>query len=106
MSATTQPLSSGTTAQPANASVADINGASRKITLLAPAGMINSLNMNLKASAKVCSRPKAPTTLGPRRICTAAQILRSARIQKATETSSTTWKIPMMTTWLIVHAQA
>jgi hypothetical protein len=86
MSATTQPSSSGTTAQAAKASVAETIGASRKITLFAAAGMIGSLNMNFMASAKVCRRPKAPTTLGPRRICTAAQILRSARIQNATDT--------------------
>ena len=57
--------------------------------MLAPAGMTTSLNRNLNASAKVCSRPKGPTTLGPRRICTAAQILRSARMTKATDSIST-----------------
>ena len=53
-------------------------GASRKMPLLAPAGMIGSLNTNFSRSAKDCSRPKGPTTFGPRRICTAAQTLRSA----------------------------
>mmetsp|Transcript_1086 Transcript_1086/g.2140 ORF Transcript_1086/g.2140 Transcript_1086/m.2140 type:complete len:499 (+) Transcript_1086:558-2054(+) len=41
-------------------------------------------------SAKLCSRPKAPTTLGPLRIITAAQIFRSAYIRNAKATRSGT----------------
>jgi len=88
MSAMTQPSANGTTAQPAKASVAVTSGARMKITLFAPDGMMISLNMNLKASAMVWSRPKGPTTFGPRRSATAAQILRSARMKKAMETRS------------------
>ena len=78
MSAMTQPTLTGITAQAASASTQVTSGASRKTPLLAPAGMIGSLSMNLSRSANDCSRPHGPTTLGPRRICTAAQILRSA----------------------------
>ena len=78
MSAMTQPASSGITAQADSASIAVTSGARRKTPLLAPAGMIGSLNTNFRRSAKDCSRPNGPTTFGPRRICTAAQILRSA----------------------------
>jgi hypothetical protein len=105
MLATTQPALSGTTAQEAKASVALMSGANMNSTLLAPAGMITSLKKNLSASAMVCSMPKAPTTLGPRRRCTAAQILRSARIKTATDTASTSWKITMSVAWLNVHDQ-
>ena len=78
MSAITQPALTGITAQAASASTQVTSGASRNTPLLAPAGMIGSLNTNFSRSAKDCSRPHGPTTFGPRRICTAAQILRSA----------------------------
>ena len=78
MSATAQPLATGMTAQAESASPAVTSGANRKIPLLAPAGMIGSLNTNLSRSAKDCHRPQGPTTFGPRRICTAAHTLRSA----------------------------
>ena len=78
MSAITQPALTGITAQAASASVQVTSGASRNTPLLEPAGMTGSLNTNFKRSAKDCSRPHGPTTFGPRRICTAAQILRSA----------------------------
>ena len=78
MSAIIQSALTGITAQAESASTAVTSGASRKTPLLAPAGMIGSLNTNLSRSAKDCSRPQGPTTFGPRRICTAAQILRSA----------------------------
>ena len=47
------------------------SGARRNTPLLAPAGMIGSLRMNLRKSAKGCSTPQGPTTFGPRRSCTA-----------------------------------
>ena len=80
----------GMTAQAASANVAVAIGASRNTPLLAPAGMIGSLNTNLNRSANDCSSPKAPTTLGPRRICTAAHTLRSMSSRKAMITRSTT----------------
>ena len=55
-----------------------ISGASRKMALSAPSGITGSFSTNLKKSAKDCSRPNGPTTFGPRRSCTPAQILRSA----------------------------
>ena len=79
MSAIAQPSVTGMTAQAASASVPVTSGASRNTPLLAPAGMTGSLKTNFSRSAKDCSRPKGPTTLGPRRSCTAAQILRSAQ---------------------------
>src|ERR1700761_8479764 len=85
----TQPALNGITAQEQKASTTATTGARKNSTLLAPAGTINSLKKNLSASAMVCSRPNGPTTLGPRRICTAAQILRSARITAATDSIST-----------------
>ena len=59
-------------------------GAIRKTPLFAPDGTIVSLRNSLAASAKVCSTPNGPTTLGPRRICIAAQILRSTYTAIAT----------------------
>ena len=63
---------------PVGASVQVTSGASKNTPLLAPAGMTGSLNTNFRRSAKDCKSPHGPTTFGPRRICTAAQILRSA----------------------------
>src|SRR5664279_2449819 len=90
MSATAQPTLTGITAQAASASTVEINGASRNTPLLAPAGIVGSLSANFNMSAKDWNRPQGPTTLGPRRICTAAQILRSASRMKAIATNSTT----------------
>ena len=78
MSAITQPTLTGITAQAASASTQETSGASRNTPLLAPAGITGSLSTNFSKSAKDWNRPQGPTTLGPRRICTAAQILRSA----------------------------
>jgi len=78
MLATAQPELTGITAQAAMASVPVTSGASRNTPLLALSGMIGSFSANLVKSAKLCSRPKGPTTFGPRRSMTAAQILRSA----------------------------
>ena len=58
--------------------------------MLAPAGITGSLNTNLSMSAKDCSKPKGPTTFGPRLSCTAAQIFLSASNRKATATSNIT----------------
>ena len=65
MSAITQPASSGTTAQAESASIAVTSGASRKMPLFAPAGMIGSLKTNLRRSAKGCSRPEGPDDVRP-----------------------------------------
>src|SRR3954470_12403305 len=89
---TTQPGANGITAQAPKARVKLIRGASRKTTLSALDGMITSLTKNLMKSAKDWNRPNGPTTLGPLRICTPAQTLRSPQSRKASETIT-----PMMT---------
>jgi hypothetical protein len=78
MLAMTQPALTGMTAQAATASVKVTSGAMRNTPLLAPAGMIGSFSTNLIKSANDWNSPHGPTTFGPRLICTAAQILRSA----------------------------
>ena len=78
MSAITHLALTGITAQAASASTQVTSGASRNTPLLAPAGITGSLTTNFSKSANDWNRPQGPTTLGPRRICTAAQILRSA----------------------------
>ncbi len=77
ISASTQVSLNGITAQAIIASTKLIIGASMNTVRSAPAGITISLTTYFSASATVCSRPKTPTTFGPRRICTAAQILRS-----------------------------
>ena len=52
-------------AQAIKAKVRVVIGAKTNMTLLALAGMIISLKINFKASAKVCKIPKGPTTFGP-----------------------------------------
>ena len=80
----------GITAQAASANTEATSGASRKTPLSAPAGISGSLSTNFRRSANDCSRPNGPTTLGPRRSCTAAHTLRSISSRKATLTSSAT----------------
>ena len=77
MSLTTQPSAAGITAQAANDRTTDTSGASTNTILLALEGIIGSLRMNFPKSAKGCMMPQGPTTFGPRRNCTEAQILRS-----------------------------
>src|SRR5262249_53970555 len=90
ISAITQFALTGMTAQAASASTQVTRGASKNTPLLAPAGITGSLTTNFSKSAKDCSKPQGPTTFGPRLICTAAQILRSARSMQATATSRIT----------------
>ena len=78
MLATTQPALNGITAHADSASVAVTSGARMNTPLLAPDGITGSLKTNFSRSAKLWNSPQGPTTFGPRRICTAAQILRSA----------------------------
>ena len=78
MSAITQPLSNGTTAQATSAVMKAIIGAMMNSTPLALDGTMVSFSTSFRPSAIGCSRPNGPTTLGPRRNWIAAQILRSA----------------------------
>ena len=80
----------GITAQAASASTEATSGASRNTPLSAPAGISGSLSTNFSRSANDCSRPNGPTTLGPRRSCTAAHTLRSISSRKAMMTSRAT----------------
>ncbi len=82
MSASTQPSLNGITAQATIASAKDISGAIRNTVRSAPAGITTSFTTNFRKSANDCSSPHGPTTFGPRRICTAAQTLRSAYRKK------------------------
>ena len=78
MSASTTPGRNGITAQAISATVKVMIGAIRNRPLFAADGMMVSCRNTLSPSAKLCSRPNGPTTLGPRRSAIAAQILRSA----------------------------
>ena len=88
MSEITQPGAQGITAQTITGSTKLIIGASMNSVLSAPAGTTISLTMYFRKSAKDCIRPQGPTTFGPRRSCTAAQILRSPYIRNARQTST------------------
>ena len=78
MSVSTTPTSNGTTAHTINAVVKVMIGAIRNRPLFELDGMMVSLRNTFSPSAKLCSSPNGPTTLGPRRSANAAQILRSA----------------------------
>ena len=77
MSDRTQVSLNGITAQAIMARTKLVIGARMKTARSEPAGITTSLTTYFSASATVCNSPKTPTTFGPRRICTAAQILRS-----------------------------
>ena len=84
----TQPSLNGITAHVMTASTKAIIGARKNTNLSAPAGTTISLTMYFRKSANDCSNPKGPTMFGPLRICTAAQIFRSAYIRNASATKS------------------
>ncbi len=87
---TTHPGANGITAQEPKARMKIDSGASRNTALSAPSGMTISFRTNFPKSAKDCIRPKGPTTLGPLRHWTPAQILRSPHSRNASETSTPT----------------
>jgi hypothetical protein len=72
-----------------------------KINLLEDAGMTNSFNINLAASAMGCNNPIKPTKFGPTLFCIAAKTLRSTRVKKATPISTGTKTISNSTTVVI-----
>ena len=76
----------GITAQATKASVIVTIGARTNTTLLALAGIITSLKTYFRASARVCKRPKGPTTFGPLLFCTSPHTLLSSQTIMATET--------------------
>ena len=77
MSAMTQPSSNGTTAQAISAVMKVIMGAMMNSIELALEGTMVSFSNSFRPSARGCSRPNGPTTLGPRRSWIEAQTLRS-----------------------------
>jgi hypothetical protein len=56
-------------------------GAKIKLKVLEFVGITDSLSKSFKPSAKGCSNPKNPTTLGPIRCCIPPMIFRSARVK-------------------------
>src|SRR5258708_5291519 len=87
MSASTMPLSKGITAQATRLSTKVSIGAMTKTTRLAPLGMMVSLCSRLMPAAIGRSRPKGPTTLGPRLsgVETGAQLGQAVERQGAVE---------------------
>ena len=83
MSAMTQPSAKGITAQATMASTRDSIGARKNTGRSTPAGMTISFSTYFSASATDCRMPQGPTTFGPRRICTAAQTLRSPQTRNS-----------------------
>jgi hypothetical protein len=59
-------------------------GAKIKLNVLAFVGITDSFNNSLSPSARGCSSPKNPTTLGPIRCCIPPIIFRSANVRYAT----------------------
>jgi hypothetical protein len=70
----------GMTIQPAKPKTNVRIGAPRKISLLALRGIIISFNTAFNPSANGCNNPQIPTTFGPRLLCIAAIIFRSASV--------------------------
>ena len=68
----------GTGASAANAAIAEIKGAIRKINLFAFAGTISSFVKSFIMSATICSTPAGPTISGPTRRCMYASTFLSA----------------------------
>src|SRR5215813_5225534 len=80
----------GITAQAASASTDATSGATSNTPSSGPAGNSGSSSTNMNSSALYSNGPNGPTTLGPRRNCTAAHTLRSISSRKAMVTSRTT----------------
>jgi hypothetical protein len=80
MSEYTEPSLNGNTHQDAKAKKKVIMGAKIKIIKLALEGKTVSLMNSFKPSARGCSKPNTPTTLGPFRRCIEAMTLRSAKV--------------------------
>ena len=92
MSAKTWVALKGITAHDIRANVIVTIGAKIKITLFELDGIIISLNIYLRASARDCSNPNGPTTLGPCLFWTNAQTLLSSQTIIATDTNTGTSK--------------
>ncbi len=77
MSAITNQLFIGITAQVASAGVSDNSGAITYRNLFDCDGTMTSLNSSLNTSANGCSSPFGPTRFGPTRACMLPITLRS-----------------------------
>ena len=88
ISARTLSTPKGITAQAIKAKVIVIIGARIKIILFELAGIIISLKIYLRASARDCNNPNGPTTFGPCLFWTHAQTLLSSQTIIATETKT------------------
>ena len=89
----------GTTANAANAAVAEMIGASAKRIASAAPGRSSSLNISLSTSANGCIRPLGPTRYGPNRCCRNAATFRSTYTMTAEELSSATKTNSVRTIW-------
>ena len=85
MSARTIFSANGTTVQPIKLKTKVSIGATRNKVPLEVAGIVVSLTNNFRPSAKGCSKPTNPITLGPLRLWMIPMILRSAIVKYATE---------------------
>ena len=92
ISAITKSSLNGITAQATKAKVIVTIGAKMKITLLELEGIIISLKMYFKASAKDWNKPNGPTTFGPLLFWTKAHTLLSNQTISATATKIGTSK--------------
>ena len=80
----------GTMAKATKAGAADTIGASTKISLSAPVGMMSSFSGSFSASAIGCSRPYGPARFGPGRFCIRPMTRRSAQIMNIVVSSRKT----------------
>jgi len=80
----TTPYDNGKTDQPNKLTVKLKTGEAINNTRLDNPGIIVSLNINLKASAKGCKSPIIPTTFGPLLRCIPANNFRSNNVNNAT----------------------
>ena len=67
-----------------------ITGARMKTALSAALGMMSSFSASFTPSARLCSRPKGPLTLGPIRCCIRATTRRSYQMLKSVSSTRIT----------------
>ena len=80
----------GMTATARKAGIADNSGARMKTTLSTAFGTMSSFSISLTPSARLCSRPKGPCTLGPMRCCIRATTRRSSQMMNSVITNRIT----------------
>ncbi len=80
----------GMTENATNAGTTAMTGARMKTTLSAALGVMSSLSASFTPSARDCSRPKGPCTLGPMRCCIRATTRRSHQMLNSVSSTRTT----------------